>query len=140
MVSLASAVMVMSSPAARVFVELFLWAVWAGIAYLFVAIGTKLSPGMATSGIALVAGLNSVANAVSELIGLSMVNTTNQLLGGTDINVPGEGMFVALSDGGGFRGVGLLLRGEDVRGSRLIDSAPAPTPTPIDPCVGQAEP
>ncbi|MCZ4653061.1 hypothetical protein O4157_16740 [Gordonia amicalis] len=95
-VSAIASASVMGSPGARIVLDLLLWAVWASIAYFFVAIGTRLSHNVALWGIALVATLIAAANLIIAMIGLLSINTANTLLADTGIDVPGAGVYVTL--------------------------------------------
>ncbi|CCW15592.1 hypothetical protein QLG13_28100 (plasmid) [Rhodococcus aetherivorans] len=135
MVSLVLSATVVFSPAARIAVDLILWAGWAGIAYLFVAIGTKLSHGVATWGIALVAGIIAVWNAVGALIGLSTVNTTNRLFAAAGVSVPGVGTYlVLLLMALTFGALAFFCTVKMYRGMQLLGRAS--TPQPLDPHPG----
>ncbi|WP_207841699.1 hypothetical protein [Williamsia soli] len=74
--------------------DLFMYAAWAGLAYFFIAIGTKLSHNMAVWGIALVGGVLAVIKVIGAIIGAATINTANRILDGTDIDVPGTGTYV----------------------------------------------
>lgn len=74
--------------------DLLLYAMWAGIAYVFVACGTKFSHQMATWGIALVGGIIACQKVMSSFVAAAFTNTTNALLVDTGISVPGAGTYI----------------------------------------------
>jgi hypothetical protein len=91
--SLIISVFVYSSNGA-LFLDLFMYAGWTAIAYVFIAIGTKLSHNVAVWGIALVGGILAVMKTIGAIIGASTVNTANKIFDGTDLEVPGTGTYV----------------------------------------------
>ena len=92
-ISLIISVFVYSSNGA-LFLDLFMYSAWAGVAYVFIAIGTKLSHNMATWGIALVGGILAVIKVIGAIIGASTVNAANEIFDGTDLEIPGTGTYV----------------------------------------------
>ncbi|KAB2583424.1 hypothetical protein BS297_20690 [Rhodococcus erythropolis] len=60
--------------------DLLLYAMWAGIAYAFVACGRKSSHQMATWGIVLVGGIVACQKVMSSFVGAAFTNTMKAFL------------------------------------------------------------
>ncbi|WP_076480442.1 hypothetical protein [Williamsia sterculiae] len=132
------------SAAARVVSTLFVWAMWIAIAYLFVAIGTKLAHNMATWGIALVAGVLAVLSTIGNVIALSTLNTANNLFAGTSVHLPGAGTYGTLMVvNAAVAAIAFTLTVKMSRAMKNLSSAPAAPgapaalePAPQQPNVG----
>lgn len=74
--------------------DVVLYAAWAGLAYVFIAIGTKLAHNMATWGIALVGSILAILKVIGAIVGAATVNTANEIFDGTDLEVPGTGTYI----------------------------------------------